>query len=116
MHSDSTETVAAVEANSRALLEHLPGVAYAAATGEPGRWRYLSPGVAGLLGIDARSLIADPGLWSSRIHPSDRVAALASRDPGPGGVGTSKVEYRFMRPDGQTWRSRRASSSRNPER
>lgn len=66
----------AAELHYRLLVEHVPAVVYISEPGPAGRWRYVSPRIAQVLGYSAAQWLADPGLRMSRIHPDDRAAVL----------------------------------------
>ena len=60
------------ESRYRNLVERIPAVTYVAALDEVGSTLYVSPQVETLWGYSAEEWMADPTLWSQRIHPDDR--------------------------------------------
>ena len=74
------------EAGSRlqVLVEHVPAAVYIDMAdpdvSDGGRLAYMSPQISGILGYRPEELVGDPELWPSRIHPDDRVTALAAYD------------------------------------
>lgn len=71
------EELKAAEARYRNLVEALPAVVYTAEFGESGRWSYVSPQIADLLGYTPEEWLADADLWFRRMHADDRNDALA---------------------------------------
>jgi len=64
-------------------------------------YKYIAPGCERLYGYTAEEIVADPKLWSSRVHPDDfqtavRPALHALLDRGE----DVRSEYRFYRKDG----------------
>ncbi len=57
----------------RVFAEQARGVVYRYEVGPPPRLSYLSPRMADLLGLDPRTVQADPATVLSRIHPDDGV-------------------------------------------
>ncbi|HEU4905895.1 MAG TPA: EAL domain-containing protein [Solirubrobacterales bacterium] len=85
----------------RRLVERLPAIVYSCELGERGRWRYVSPQVEDILGYSPEEWMADPGLWSERLHPDDRERALEQETrklAGEPGNGTP-IDYRMIRRD-----------------
>jgi diguanylate cyclase (GGDEF)-like protein/PAS domain S-box-containing protein len=104
-------------ADFRTLVEQVPVVVYSAERGWDGRWLYLSPDVAGLLGVDPDEILADPAAWDERVHPGDR---RKSKWRAPVGLFTgaapSSAEYRMVRPDGSiVWVLDRAVLATRPD-
>ena len=100
--------VARAEAQAlyQALVENVPAVVYLdqedLTVSDGGRLAYMSPRVVGLLGYEPAAFIADPELFPSLIHPTDREAALrAVRDHWLTGE-PLRTEYRLFAADGRT--------------
>jgi len=95
----------AAEERYRLLVERVPAVVYVAEPGTLGRWSYVSPQIEHMLGFTAQEWVADPALWSRRIHPDDRRATLADKKVmmrlGAEGRATSDT-YRLRHRDGRT--------------
>jgi diguanylate cyclase (GGDEF)-like protein/PAS domain S-box-containing protein len=70
----------ASELRSQLQVERVPAVVYVAEPGPHGRWFYVSPQIEAILGFSAQEWMADPDLWLQRLHPQDRMAALAEED------------------------------------
>lgn len=89
------------EARYRSLVEHLPGVVYAARVG---RWtpiEYASPQIGDLLGYAPEEWVGIPGMWEEHIHPDDRGRVLGDDDWTVRGEGGARDrEYRMRRRDG----------------
>ncbi len=66
--------------SGEALIESLPAVVYVAEPGEQGAWRYVSPQVQRMLGYRPEDWLADPELWSHRLHPDDRARVLSEEE------------------------------------
>src|SRR5258708_16712322 len=66
------------EEKYRFLAERVPAITYIAELGREGRWKYVSPRIAQVLGFTPEEWLADRSLWLSRIHPddSDRIFSL----------------------------------------
>lgn len=62
--------------SGEALIESLPAIVYVAEPGEQGAWHYISPQVEPMLGYRPEDWLADPELWSQRLHPDDRGRVL----------------------------------------
>ena len=82
------------------LLDRLPAILYVADVGVGGRWHYVSPGAAQILGFTPAEWIADPGLWARQMHPDDRERVFGREDE----LVEPSVpdEYRFIHRDGRT--------------
>jgi len=95
----------AAEERYRLLVERVPAVVYVAEPGALGRWPYVSPQIEHMLGFTAPEWMADPTLWSRRLHPDDRRAALADKKDmmrlGAEGRAASDT-YRLLHRDGRT--------------
>jgi PAS domain S-box-containing protein len=93
--------LADLEASHQALLERLPGVAYALGQEAPNEVRSISPQIETLLGEPAADWIGDSDLRKRLVHPddADRVAAACERTNQTGEPFTA--EYRMQTRDGQ---------------
>jgi PAS domain S-box-containing protein len=58
------------------LIAAVPAVIYEAEVGLDARWHYVSPQIEALLGDSPEDWIADPNLYTRRIHPADRDAVF----------------------------------------
>ena len=99
-----TEERVRLEGNDlRALVEHLPGVAWTYAVDDPDDWQpiFIAPQVEQLLGYTPAELMAETRFFVRLVHPDDRarVLELAGRcvrrnDPW-------RAEYRIVARDGK---------------
>jgi PAS domain S-box-containing protein len=92
----------------RSLLEGLSICLYRSAPGVEGRWSFLSPQIADLVGYGPAELASDPSLRLSLVHPDDLDRVLAEEaealDAAPG---TQSVrEYRLRHRSGTVVRVR----------
>jgi diguanylate cyclase (GGDEF)-like protein/PAS domain S-box-containing protein len=85
----------------RRLVERLPAIVYSCEVGEQGRWRYVSPQVEEILGYSPEEWMADPSLWSERLHPEDRERALEQESCKVAAEGGSApIDYRMITREG----------------
>ena len=86
------------------LIAAVPAVIYEAETGVDARWRYVSPQIERLVGDRPEDWIADPNLYTRRIHPADRKAVFDTEDDEVAIARREKVtcvtEYRMLHADG----------------
>jgi PAS domain S-box-containing protein len=61
----------------RTLVERIPGIVYAAESGQAGHWAYASPQIESILGYTAEEWCGDATLWFRCLHPADRERAMA---------------------------------------
>jgi diguanylate cyclase (GGDEF)-like protein/PAS domain S-box-containing protein len=96
----SAHAVEEAERRYRTLVERLPVVTYSAELGPAGRWTYVSPQIEDMTGYSAEQWMADPELWFSRLHPSDRdeVEQAEARVEREGG--RLDIEYRLLARNG----------------
>ena len=96
----SAHAVEEAERRYRTLVERLPVVTYSAELGPAGRWTYVSPQIEDMTGYSAEEWMADPELWFSRLHPSDRdeVEQAEARVEREGG--RLDIEYRLLARNG----------------
>jgi diguanylate cyclase (GGDEF)-like protein/PAS domain S-box-containing protein len=93
----------ASEGRYRSLVEHLPGVVYAAGIG---RWtpvEYASPQIAELLGYQPHEWVGIAGMWEEHVHPDDLQRVLGDDEWDASGSCPTKPdrEYRMRRRDGR---------------
>lgn len=87
-----------------ALIENLPAVFYVAEPGEQGAWHYVSPQVERMLGYRPETWLADPELWSRRLHPDDRAGVLSEEERDIEHGAPLASEYRMItRDDAVIW-------------
>ncbi len=89
------------ESRYRALAESIPLVTWLSTPGDRSSILYLSPQVEPLLGYSPGECQAEPGLFSTLVHPDDREAVLATRDAVDGGAVPHDDEYRLVARDGR---------------
>lgn len=89
------------EAKYRRLVEQVPAVTYMAAIDEVGSTLYVSPQIETLLGFTQKEWIADPELWSKRLHPADRERVRAESVDHWASDGQFHDEYRLFARDGR---------------
>jgi len=91
------------EGRYRSLVEHLPGVVYAAGAGRWAAMEYASPQIAELLGYQPHEWIGIKGMWEEHIHPDDLQRVLGDDDWDASGDGPVRPdrEYRMRRRDGR---------------
>jgi diguanylate cyclase (GGDEF)-like protein/PAS domain S-box-containing protein len=97
-----TDELTVAEAQYRSVVERVPGVVYVAEVGRHGRWHFVSPKIADLLGYTPEEWMADPDLWINSIHPADRERiALAEIDESERIDAKGRWEYRIIARDGR---------------
>ncbi len=86
------------EARFRTLVEQLPAITYIE---EPttGRDLYISPQIERVYGYTPGEWLADPSLWSQRLHPDDRAWVLESEKAAQDDRWSG--EYRSIAKDGR---------------
>jgi len=91
------------EAKYRSLVEQLPAVVYTAAVDQHVSTTYISPQINELLGFTQEEWLADPELWSKRLHPDDVERVLAEFENIRFDNDSPVVkEYRLITADGRT--------------
>jgi PAS domain S-box-containing protein len=96
----AAERLADGEVRYRRLVEQLPGIVYIAEFGEHGAWSYVSAEIEAILGFTAAEWLADPTLWSERLHPDDRERALTEESSSLDGTPLYST-YRLRAKDGR---------------
>ncbi|MBI4261466.1 MAG: PAS domain S-box protein [Actinobacteria bacterium] len=96
------ERLREAEARYRSLVENLPSIVYRAEIGAGGRWLYVSPRIASILGFSAQEWMADPALWLRQLHPEDRDRVLAEERTSFTSGEPLVTEYRLVSRDGRT--------------
>lgn len=91
------------EARYRSLVEHLPGVVYAARAGRWAPIEYASPQLAEVLGYEPEEWVGVAGAWEEHIHPDDLARVLADDASDEAGAQPARParEYRMRRRDGR---------------
>ena len=87
------------------LVEHVPAAVYIDMAdpdvSDGGRLAYMSPRIAGILGVSPDELVDDPELWPSLIHPDDREAAISAYATHWRTGEPLRAEYRMRARDGR---------------
>ncbi len=99
----------------RTLVDRLPAILYMSEAGVEGRWHYVSPGIATLLGFTPEEWMDDPNLWARQVLPEDRERVF-SREAD---LGEPEVpdEYRLRHRDGSVvWVRDEAALIADPDR
>ena len=103
------EKLREAEERFRTIVEQNPAVIYTqefdAAEPSVSRTTYISPRQEELLGYSNEEVMADPTIWSRRIHPDDREHVLAvDVESNSSGQRSFNLEYRFIAKDGhEVW-------------
>lgn len=101
-HEEGKRATAALreaEAKYRQLVEEVPAISYVAEAGIEGRFLYLSPQVATILGYRPEDCLSDPRFWWDHLNPADHPVALVENTWEEGRP--LRVEYRMRRQDGE---------------
>ncbi len=110
----ATAALLDAEAKYRQLVEQVPAISYVAEAGAQGRFLYLSPQVATILGFRPEECMADPAFWWDHLNPEDHVIAQ-QEDTWEEGC-PFRVEYRMRRQDGhEVWLRDEAVVVRDPQ-
>ncbi len=97
-----TDELTVAEAQYRSVVERVSGVVYVAEVGRHGRWHFVSPKIADLLGYTPEEWMADPDLWINSIHPGDRERIAASELNEAERIDAKgRWEYRLIARDGR---------------
>ena len=84
----------------RGLLEQVPAVSYIVRWEEGFPFEFVSPQIEGLLGFPAERFVAEPELWTERLHPDDRERVLEEERRSFAGERSGDREYRLITADG----------------
>jgi PAS domain S-box-containing protein len=90
-----------LERRYRNLVEQLPAVAYMDAVDEHMTSIYVSPQVERVLGVSADAFM-DDRVWLEHLHPDDRERAIRECRGAYERGEPFSIEYRMIRPDGET--------------
>lgn len=90
----------ASEAQYRRLVEQVPAITYMAERGLGGRWYYVSPQIAQILGFTPSEWLSDPQLWRKQVHPDDLERVLAEEGKLSCEGDCCRVEYRLRTRNG----------------
>jgi PAS domain S-box-containing protein len=91
------------EERYRALVEGLPLVTYVDEPNERAASIYVSPQIEGLLGYAPEEWLADPELFTKRLHPDDRERVVAEHARAfAAGESSWSFDYRLVSRDGRT--------------
>ncbi|HUG13687.1 MAG TPA: PAS domain S-box protein, partial [Thermomicrobiales bacterium] len=88
------------ETRFRGLVENLPAMVFVTSPDDQSTLLYQSPQIARLIGYQQDEWLADPRLWTKRLHPSDRARVLAAVEAAARSGEPLTLEYRFVRRDG----------------
>jgi len=83
------------------LVDHLPTVIYMNAAGDINSTIYVSPQIETLSGYTPQEWLADPKLWSKRLHPDDCQRVLAQIAETDLNNRPFDMEYRLIARDGR---------------
>ena len=90
------------EALYRSLVEQIPAVVYVDTNERSARSLYVAPQARELFGVDPQEILGDATRWTSAVHPDDlemvNEAWLRAVETGT----RFDLEYRWVRPDGET--------------
>lgn len=89
------------EARYRDLVEKNPGVLYIDTPGAPSTTLFISQRIQAITGYSAEDWTQDPDLGDSLIHPDDLGPVLALQQERERTGGPFRMEYRFIRRDGE---------------
>ncbi len=90
------------ETRHRALIESIPAVTYTAEFGPERHLTFVSSQVETVLGYSRTEFMAEPALWTERIHHEDRSRVLEGLRQAADRRWPFSDEYRMQRADGQT--------------
>ncbi len=95
----ATAALREAEEKYRQLVEQVPAISYVAEAGAQGRFLYVSPQVAKILGYRPEDCLSDPGFWWNHLNPEDHRIAMLEDTWAEGRP--FQVEYRMIRQDGR---------------
>ena len=86
----------------RGLLQRVPAILYTADAGAGGAWHYVSPQIEAILGFTPEEWCADPDLWATQLHPTDRERVIEAEGRMVAGQPSAgAAEYRLLHRDGR---------------
>ncbi|MEX2274352.1 MAG: PAS domain-containing protein [Actinomycetota bacterium] len=94
-------TLRRTEAQFRALVERLPGCAYIEDL-HTGRPVYVSPQIEQITGYPAEEFMHNEERWAESVHPDDRIRYLEAGEKADATGEPFLLEYRVVRPGGET--------------
>jgi diguanylate cyclase (GGDEF)-like protein/PAS domain S-box-containing protein len=92
----------AAEDKYRALVESLPAVVYTCSLDREGRWTYVSPRIADLLGFTPEEWLNGRDMWARQLHPEDRHHLVRDDGSPAAHEGALEREYRMRTRSGKT--------------
>jgi len=105
------------EERFRHITTAIPGVVfqYETSPGGAGRFTFISSNVRNIWGMEPEEWKADPGKYFKSVHPDDMEAVARATEESVSHKTSLNIEYRIIRPDGQTrWIQNTASVNRAP--
>jgi PAS domain-containing protein len=94
-------------ATFRNLLGRISAITYVRLPHDPNRAIHLSPSLETVLGLTPEACAADPGVWTTRVHPDDRDRVLEEFEGAHATLQPFSTEYRVR--DGQGLGGKRRS-------
>ena len=85
----------------RNLVERIPAVVYVAEPGQNGKWQYISPQVATLIGYTPEEWMRDQNFWYNQMHPDDRNTIMERENLALTSGSMPRLEYRLRKKDGR---------------
>jgi len=100
-HSRTEEILRTSEEKYRTLVEQIPAITYITALDEDDNKSlvYVSPQVHKILGFTPEEYMADPNIWSTHLHPEDRIKTISTMISANVGERPFKAEYRILSKD-----------------
>lgn len=86
----------------RSLIEQLPAITYIAEIGIAGKWLYVSPQIAQILGFSVDEWLQRSDSWINQVHPDDRQEVRAKEKICQERHEPFRAEYRMLTRSGQT--------------
>ncbi len=99
-HKRTEQDLLDAAAKYHTLIEQIPAAVYTDAIDELSSTIYISPQIEKFSGYTPENWIADPGLWSTIIHPEDRERVLAKHQETNRTSKRFLLEYRIIAKDG----------------
>ncbi len=90
-----------VDVRYRMLVEQIPAVTYICEFSPEAPFLYVSPQIERMLGYPAARWVAEPELWSERIHPEDRDRVLRNESRSFQSAEEYEGEFRMIAADGR---------------